>query len=183
MKTQLQKPAHGKASYTEEYKQQALELWRRSGRSAAKVATELGIRAALLSEWTKQRRRARRSGGGTSAATGNAGSGEPPATGGKRETAGAARSPKKITGHPLRTAAERYARIEPMSRPPQSRVVVRGAARLAEWLLRLAETPAQTRTALRQRIREEFARSRGTYGSPRLARALGCPGQRNRIAA
>ena len=35
---------------------------------------------------------------------------------------------------------------------------------------------------LRQRIREEFARSRQTYGSPRLARALGCPGQRNRIA-
>jgi len=37
-------------------------------------------------------------------------------------------------------------------------------------------------TRLRQRIREEFTRSRATYGSPRLARALGCPGQRNRIA-
>ena len=35
---------------------------------------------------------------------------------------------------------------------------------------------------LRQRIREEFARSRQTYGSPRLAHALGCPGRRNRIA-
>lgn len=35
---------------------------------------------------------------------------------------------------------------------------------------------------LRQRIREEFTRSRETYGSPRLARALGCPGRRNRIA-
>jgi putative transposase len=35
---------------------------------------------------------------------------------------------------------------------------------------------------LRQRIREEFARSRQTYGSPRLARVLGCPGGRNRIA-
>lgn len=35
---------------------------------------------------------------------------------------------------------------------------------------------------LRKRIREEFARSRETYGSPRLARALGCPGRRNRIA-
>jgi transposase InsO family protein len=35
---------------------------------------------------------------------------------------------------------------------------------------------------LRERIREEFARSRQTYGSPRLARALGCPGRRNRIA-
>ena len=35
---------------------------------------------------------------------------------------------------------------------------------------------------MRARIREEFARSRQTYGSPRLAQALGCPGRRNRIA-
>jgi putative transposase len=37
-------------------------------------------------------------------------------------------------------------------------------------------------TTLRQRIREEFMRSRQTYGSPRLALVLGCPGRRNRIA-
>jgi putative transposase len=37
-------------------------------------------------------------------------------------------------------------------------------------------------TRLRQCIRKEFTRSRQTYGSPRLARALGCPGKRNRIA-
>ena len=37
MKTQLSKRAHGKASYTEEYKQQAVELWRNSGRSAARL--------------------------------------------------------------------------------------------------------------------------------------------------
>ena len=36
--------------------------------------------------------------------------------------------------------------------------------------------------AWRAPIRQEFARSRQTYGSPRLARALGCPGRRNRIA-
>ncbi len=41
MKTQLSKPARSPARYTEEYKQQALELWRASGRSAAKVATPL----------------------------------------------------------------------------------------------------------------------------------------------
>lgn len=35
---------------------------------------------------------------------------------------------------------------------------------------------------LRERIREEFARNRQAYGSPRLARELGCPGRRNRIA-
>jgi len=51
MKTQLSKPARDRASYTEEYKREALELWRNSGRSAAKVAAELGIRPPLLYRW------------------------------------------------------------------------------------------------------------------------------------
>ena len=51
MKTQLSKPARSHARYTEEYKKEALELWRASGRSAAKVAAELGIRAPLLYRW------------------------------------------------------------------------------------------------------------------------------------
>ena len=43
--------------------------------------------------------------------------------------------------------------------------------------------PRQVETShWRERIREEFARSRQTYGSPRPAHALGCPGRRNRIA-
>ncbi|MGA2445609.1 MAG: transposase [Opitutaceae bacterium] len=58
MKTQLQKPARGKASYTEEYRQQALELWRKSGRSAAQVAAELGIRPSLLYKWSTDARQA-----------------------------------------------------------------------------------------------------------------------------
>ena len=53
MKTQLRKPARDRARYTEEYKQEALELWRNSGRSAAKVAAELGIRAPLLYRWAR----------------------------------------------------------------------------------------------------------------------------------
>jgi transposase-like protein len=48
MKTQLTKPARSKARYTDQYKQEALELWRASGSSAAKVAAELGIRPPLL---------------------------------------------------------------------------------------------------------------------------------------
>jgi transposase len=56
MKTQLRKPARDKARYTEEYKQEALELWRNSGRSAAKVAAELGIRAPLLYRWASLER-------------------------------------------------------------------------------------------------------------------------------
>ena len=56
MKTQLSKPTRSKARYTEQYKQEALELWRASGRSAAKVAAELGIRAPLLYRWARTER-------------------------------------------------------------------------------------------------------------------------------
>ena len=56
MKSQLSKPVRSRASYTEEYKQQALELWRASGRSAAKVAAELGIRPPLLYRWARLER-------------------------------------------------------------------------------------------------------------------------------
>ncbi len=56
MKTQLTKPTRTKARYTQEYKQEALELWRASGRSAAKVAAELGIRPPLLYRWARLER-------------------------------------------------------------------------------------------------------------------------------
>jgi len=62
MKTQLRKPARDRASYTDQYKQEALELWRASGRSAAKVAAELGIRAPLLYRWARPKRQANLSG-------------------------------------------------------------------------------------------------------------------------
>ena len=35
MKTQLSKPSRTKATYTEEYKQEALESWRKSGAPSA----------------------------------------------------------------------------------------------------------------------------------------------------
>jgi transposase-like protein len=63
MKTQIQKPSSGKAKYGAEFKQQALEHWRLSGRSAAKVAAELGIRAPLLYRWAKDERQAAEHGG------------------------------------------------------------------------------------------------------------------------
>jgi transposase len=56
MKTRLSKPARTKARYTDQYKQEALELWRASGRSAAKVAAELGIRPPLLYRWAHAER-------------------------------------------------------------------------------------------------------------------------------
>jgi len=62
MKTQLSKPARRHARYTEEYKKEALELWRASERSAAKIAAELGIRAPLLYRWARPKRQANLSG-------------------------------------------------------------------------------------------------------------------------
>ena len=65
---------------------------------------------------------------------------------------------------------------------------MRDASGLAQRLLRLERRrhlpgPRQLENIrLRERIREDFDRSRQTYGSPRLAQALGCPGRRNRIA-
>ena len=56
MKTQISKPTRTKARYSQEYKQEALELWRASGRSAAKVAAELGIRPPLLYRWAHAER-------------------------------------------------------------------------------------------------------------------------------
>ncbi len=46
-----------RANYTEQYKQEALELWRASGRSAARVAAELGIRPPLLYRWANLARK------------------------------------------------------------------------------------------------------------------------------
>jgi transposase InsO family protein len=52
------------------------------------------------------------------------------------------------------------------------------------WARRLHRPGPRARESaqLRQAIKEEFTRSRQTYGSPRVAHALGCPGRRNRIA-
>jgi len=63
MKTQIQKPSHTRARYTEEFKRESCEYWKKSGRSAAKVAAELGIRAPLLYRWQKQYRLAAEHGG------------------------------------------------------------------------------------------------------------------------
>ncbi len=56
MKTQIRKPVAEKTRYSEEYKQQAVELWKSSGRSAAKIGAELGIRPALIFRWAKAQR-------------------------------------------------------------------------------------------------------------------------------
>lgn len=63
MKTQIRKPSAGKSHYSTEYKHEALEHWKQSGRSAARVAAELGIRAPLLYRWAKQLRLAAQQGG------------------------------------------------------------------------------------------------------------------------
>jgi transposase len=45
-----------KRKFTKQYKQEALEHWKSSGRSAATIAAELGIRPPLLYRWQRQRR-------------------------------------------------------------------------------------------------------------------------------
>jgi transposase len=67
MKTQISKPARERTSYTQEYKEEALSLWRASGRSAAKVAAELGIRPPLLYRWARTERAPDALGGGRKA--------------------------------------------------------------------------------------------------------------------
>jgi transposase InsO family protein len=53
-----------------------------------------------------------------------------------------------------------------------------------DWVVRRRQpSPREVENIdLRKRIRHEFAHSRQTYGSPRIAQVLGCPGRRNRIA-
>src|SRR5438105_2504530 len=63
MKTQIHKSAHGRTKFSKEYQQEALDLWRKSGRSAAKIGAELGIRPSLLYKWNKLQRHAAQQGG------------------------------------------------------------------------------------------------------------------------
>src|SRR6266705_3424677 len=120
---------------------------------------------------------------------GRAGGGDPSLTRGERQALGAARSIKKITGHPLRSAAERYAQIDQMSGQNYKvawlcEALLVSRSGYYDWKERRRQPGKRQleNTQLRALIRQEFARSRQTYGSPRLAHALGCPGRRNRIA-
>jgi transposase-like protein len=89
MKTQISKPSAGKTLFTAEYKEEAVNHWKESGRSAATVAAELGIRAPLLYRWAQQLR-----GGPPGAEDGGPGGGpggaDPAVERGKREAFGAA---------------------------------------------------------------------------------------------
>jgi transposase len=148
MKTRVSKPARHKARYAEEYKQEALELWRASGRSAAKVAAELGIRAPLLYRWASLER-------------------EPNVSKSER---GPGRSVEELEAEIRRLRAENAKLLEqrevlknrwassPKRRPEvcpnrtderstQSSLVMRGTLGLAQRLLRLEEAAHQTRTA------------------------------------
>ena len=49
-------PARAKGSYSDQYKEEALELWRATGRSAANVAAELGICPPPLYRWARAER-------------------------------------------------------------------------------------------------------------------------------
>lgn len=50
------------------------------------------------------------------------------------------------------------------------------------WRSRGPSPRARAAAKLAERVRAAHAASRGTYGSPRIARQLGCPGARHRVA-
>ena len=61
MKTKTNQDADGvrlrKPHFSQEYIREALDLWRKSGRSATAVAAQLGIRRPLLYRWSAAQRR------------------------------------------------------------------------------------------------------------------------------
>ena len=144
MKTQLSKPARSKARYTEEYKKEALELWRASGRSAAKVAAELGIRAPLLYRWARPKRQANLSGNESKSGC----SVEELEAEIRRLGAENAKllEQREVLKKSLSILSEaRRPEVCPNrtnERPIQDSLVVRSAPGLAKWLLRLDQTPS-----------------------------------------
>ena len=93
----------------------------------------------------------------------------------------AARYPKKSRGHPLRTVAERYARIKTMSDeyPIKSLCLVMEVSRSGYYRWSNAgELPrAQQTKRLNLLIKQTHAKSRQTYGSPRITAALRAGGE------
>src|SRR5438132_11073672 len=185
MKTQLSKPSRSKARYTEEYKKEALEHWKSSGRSAAKVAAELGIRAPLLYRWAKQFRLAVQEG-------------RQPEL--KIDVSVMEAEIRRLTEENAKLLEQRevlkkslgiLSEVPPRGMPESKQMsgqykvtwlceaLLVSRSGYYDWIERPRHPgPRQVEnTRLRQRIREEFMRSRQTYGSPRLARVLGCPGR------
>ncbi|MBA3569656.1 MAG: transposase [Pyrinomonadaceae bacterium] len=169
MKTQLSKPSRSKASYTEEYKQQALELWRASGRSAAKVATELGLRPPLLYRWARIERPSANSSppGPKHGRTIEELEAENRRLRGERQTSGAARSAKNRWASSPKCRRE-VCPIEQMSGHYKVAWLCESPPGLAQRLLRLGGAARQPgprqleNMQLRKKIRQEFARSRQT---------------------
>jgi len=143
MKTQLSKPARSHARYTEEYKKEALELWRASGRSAAKVEAELGIRAPLLYRWARPKRQANLS--GNESKSGH--SVEELEAEIRRLRAENAKllEQREVLKNRWASSPKRRREVCPNrtnERPIQDSLVVRSAPGLAQWLLRLDQTPS-----------------------------------------
>src|SRR5436309_8439014 len=147
MKTQITKPARSKASYTEEYKQEALELWRASGRSAAKVAAELGIRPPLLYRWAHAERVPNASKIGRKP-TRTVQELEAENRRLRQENAKLLEQREVLKNH-WASSPKRRREICPNrtdERPIQSRLVMRGSSGLAQRLLQLERAAPTTRT-------------------------------------
>ena len=92
MKTQISKPARERTSYTEEYKQEALALWRneRSQRGQGGGGVGHSPTAALSLGALGASARGRQERAQATAQLGRTGDGEPASSGGEHEALGAA---------------------------------------------------------------------------------------------
>ena len=181
MKTQLSKPARSKARYTERGQKAALKSRRNSGRSAAKVAAELGIRVPLLRSL------------GSAQSAKSIFQAMSPSQAQRRELEAEIRRLRAENAklleqrEVLKKSLGILSEAPPRSMPDRTSDRPIYAAWLCETLLvsrsgyyawikrRCFPDPRQLENIrLRQRIRGVHVQSQ-TYGSPRLAQVLGCP--------
>ena len=166
-------------------------MWLASGQAAEVTARALGISVFHLYEWKKRVSQVTRAAGGawlTREQGGVAVGGAAPATG-KPPANRATRHPKKSRGHPLRTAAERYARIKKMSGEYPIKVLCAtltvSRSGYYAWGSATDSTHARRDRELRAKIAVVHQQSRETYGSPRITVELRAQGEevgRHRVA-
>jgi transposase-like protein len=160
------------ASYDETYKRHAVELTLHGDRTVKTVAKELGLPAWQLYDWRKLY--APRPGGGGPApqtleeAVKENGQLRARADPDARTGGGA----KKITGHPLRNARERYAQIKAMKGEHPIRMLCEllkvSPSGYYRWCQQRPSPRQREDAAIAAKVAAAHRASRGTYGAPRI---------------
>jgi len=195
IKPMKQNPVRERRKFDETFKREAVLNWLHSGKSAAVVGEELGIDANRLYAWRKLVPSAVAGGGGGGGRQAAHGGRPGTAVGGRAARAppraGTVRHSKKNAGYPLRTALQRYERIDAMKTEHSIRTLCFhlevSASGYYDWQKRRVSPCQRTLQdqSLVREIDQIHAQSRQTYGSPRVERELRKKGRchgRNRIA-